>query len=143
MSQNKLSADIETKIEFYDLDPMGIVWHGNYIKYFEMARCKLLDKLGYGYEKMKDSGYMFPVTTVNIKYIKPLYFGNVIKVKAVLKEYENCIQIKYEVRNLKTNELTTKGVSMQMAYNIKEQKSSLTCPQHFINNVEKLLECNQ
>ena len=35
------SSEIEIKIPFYDLDPMNIVWHGNYIKYLEQARCKL------------------------------------------------------------------------------------------------------
>ncbi len=46
-------AEIEIEIPFYDVDSAGIVWHGNYVKYFEVARCVLLDKLNYNYIDMK------------------------------------------------------------------------------------------
>jgi hypothetical protein len=55
------SAEIALKIQFYDLDPMQVVWHGNYARYFEQARCALLDSIGYNYPEMKASGYAWPV----------------------------------------------------------------------------------
>ena len=44
------------KVAFFDVDSMEVMWHGNYVKYLEMARCELLDKLGYNYIAMKKDG---------------------------------------------------------------------------------------
>ena len=38
-------AETTIKIPFYDNDPMGVVWHGNYVKYIEIARCDALEKI--------------------------------------------------------------------------------------------------
>jgi acyl-CoA thioester hydrolase len=139
MNPPVLSAELEFAVEFYDIDSLQVVWHGNYIKYFEKARCALLNKIGYGYREMKDSGYTFPVTGISVKYISPLFFGNRVRAKAVLDEYENCLKIKYELLNAETGVLCTKGTSTQMAYDIAAGTSCFICPQIFIDRVEALL----
>ncbi|GHV54020.1 thioesterase [Spirochaetia bacterium] len=139
MQKNCLAADLEFNVEFYDLDPMQVVWHGNYIKYFEKARCALLDKIGYGYTVMRDTGFAFPVTGVQVKYISPLRMGDRVRARAILDEYENCLKIKYELFNVRTGELCTKGSSTQMVYDIAAAASRFTCPRVFIEKVEALL----
>jgi acyl-CoA thioester hydrolase len=134
-----LSAELEFDVEFYDVDPMQIVWHGNYIKYFEKARCALLDKIGYGYLAMRDSGFVFPVTGVSVKYISPFRMGDRVRARAVLGEYENCIKIKYELFNARTGERCTKGDSTQMTYDVAAAASRFVCPPVFIEKVEALL----
>ncbi|VEB42441.1 acyl-CoA thioester hydrolase, YbgC/YbaW family [Chromobacterium violaceum] len=47
----KLSHVIELEPAFHDLDPMDVVWHGNYVKYLEIARCALLERFDYNYRK--------------------------------------------------------------------------------------------
>jgi acyl-CoA thioester hydrolase len=139
MNIRSLNAEVEFIVEFYDLDPMQVVWHGNYIKYFEKARCALLNKIGYGYQEMKDSGYTFPVTGISVKYITPLFFGNRVQAKAILEEYENCLKIKYELKNVRTGLVCTKGTSTQMAYDVAAGESCFVCPRIFIDRVEALL----
>jgi acyl-CoA thioester hydrolase len=139
MNPHDLTAETEFSIEFYDLDPMDIVWHGNYIKYFEVARCTLLDKIDYGYKRMEESGFKFPVTDVSIKYIKPLKFRDRVRAKAILDEYENCLRIRYELYNAVTGELTTKGRSTQMTFSVAEKTSSFVCPPILISKVESYL----
>jgi acyl-CoA thioester hydrolase len=135
-----ISAEVEFKVEFYDVDPMNIVWHGNYIKYFEIARCALLNKIGYGYNEMKGSGYVFPVTAISVKYIRAFKFGDRIRARAVLVEYENCLKIKYELYNACTGERSTTGKSSQMAFNLLKGESCFVCPQVFIEKVEAILK---
>ncbi len=53
-----VSSYLDIKVPFYDVDSMRIVWHGHYVKYIEDARCVLLDKLGYNYLAMEESGYI-------------------------------------------------------------------------------------
>jgi acyl-CoA thioester hydrolase len=138
-----LSAEIEFDVEFYDADPMRIVWHGNYIKYFEKARCALLNKIGYNYIQMEESGYQFPVTSVSAKYVGSFKFGERVRALAILEEYENCLKIRYELRDAATGELRTKGNSTQMAIDAATGESRFVCPQIFIDRVETLFKERQ
>jgi acyl-CoA thioester hydrolase len=132
-------AEEEITVEFYDLDPMRVVWHGNYIRYFEIGRRVLLEKIRYGYDDMEKSGYVFPVVDISVKYLSSLKFNDRARIKAILIEYENCLRIKYEIRNAETGLLATKGVTTQMAYNTKTNESSFVCPQGLIERVEALI----
>lgn len=62
------------EVPFYDVDVMGIVWHGNYLKYFEVGRCSLLNDIHYDYFAMEKSGYLWPVVDTQIKFIQPAFF---------------------------------------------------------------------
>jgi acyl-CoA thioester hydrolase len=137
---DKIYEETEFTVQFYDVDSMNVVWHGNYIKFFEQARCALLKKIGYGYTEMKESGYAFPVTEIYAKYIRPLMFEQRVIAKASILEYENRLKISYELRDAKTGIVTTKGSSTQMAFNIEKQNSCFECPQILIGKVEKLLD---
>ena len=132
-------AEAETIIEFYSLDPMQMVWHGNYINYFELGRRSLLEKIGYSYNEMKDSGFAFPVVEISVKYLKPLRFKDRICIKAVLTEYENSLRIKYEIRNSETGAAVTRGLSTHMACDIKTGESCFVCPEVLIKKVECLI----
>lgn len=134
-----IEASVEFKVEFYDVDAMGVVWHGNYVKYMELGRCALLDKIGYGYNEMKESNYAFPVASLTLKYIKPLMFKQTAIIKSVLVEYENRIKIEYFIYDKESGELVTKGESIQMAFNMKTLSSCFQCPDCFIKKVEALL----
>jgi len=139
MSQKYLSAEIEFKVDFFEVDTMRVVWHGNYINYFERARCALLDKIGYNYIEMEKSGYIWPVADVKCKYIRSLSFGDTCRAKAILVEYENMIKINFELYNAKTGELTTKGSVSQMCVNMKTGETLFVSPKCWTDKVEYFL----
>ena len=60
-------AHVDIQIPFHDVDAMGIVWHGHYLKYFEIARCALLDSIGYNYAQMAESGYAWPIIGLRVR----------------------------------------------------------------------------
>jgi len=132
-------AEEEITVEFYDVDPLRVVWHGNYINYFEVGRRCLLEKIGYDYSQMEESGFAFPVTKISAKYIGSLHYKDRAKIKAILVEYENLLRIRYEIRNARTGQIITKGVSTQMAYDIKADKSCFECPEILISKINTLL----
>ena len=132
-------AEAETIIEFYDLDPLNVVWHGNYINYFEIGRSALLAKINYDYNEMANSGYAWPVVDISLKYRRPLHFKDRIRIKAILMEYENCLIIKYEIIKVQTGEITTRGVSTQMAFNIEAGDSCFVSPAILIERVEAFI----
>ena len=112
-------AETEIDVQFFDLDPMNIVWHGNYVKYLEIARCALLDSIGYNYMQMKDSGYMWPVIDVNLRYIGSAVFGQRLRVRAELVEWENRLKVDYLITCAGTGKRLTRASTTQVAVDIK------------------------
>ncbi|SDP19368.1 acyl-CoA thioester hydrolase [Ralstonia sp. 25mfcol4.1] len=113
---------------FHDLDPMNVVWHGNYIRYFELARCALLREIDYDYPRMRDSGYAWPVVDLRVKYMRPLVYGQAVEVHATIVEWENRLKIEYEVRDAASGQRLTKGYSIQVAVDMQTQEMLYVCP---------------
>lgn len=61
-------------IRYGETDMMGIVHHANYVLYFEDARTRLLEELGYPYERIEREGFQSPVVSVELHYGKPLHY---------------------------------------------------------------------
>ncbi|MCF6775308.1 acyl-CoA thioesterase [Thiotrichales bacterium 19X7-9] len=133
-----LSETTELEIPFFDVDSMRIVWHGNYIKYFEIARCRLLDKLGYNYVDMENEGLIWPVIDIRVKYIKPIYFKQVILIDAFIVEYENRLKIQYIIYDKQTGDKLTKAYSIQIAVNADTSEMYYQSPQHIIDKFTQL-----
>jgi acyl-CoA thioester hydrolase len=131
----ELKAEIQLKIPFQDVDVMGIVWHGNYLRYFEEARAELLDKVDYGYFQMKESGYAWPIVDARVKYIKPLHLQQIVQVKARLVEYECQLKIEYEVFDVETGERTTKGYTKQVAVDMESNEMCFVSPKVFLEKL--------
>ncbi|AWK86262.1 acyl-CoA thioesterase [Azospirillum thermophilum] len=134
-----ISADVTIQAQFYDLDPMEVVWHGNYVRYLEQARCALLDRIGYNYPDMAASGFMWPIVDMQLKYVRPIRFAQTVVVTATLSEYENRIRIDYRIRDEKTGELLTKARTVQLAVNANTGELSFESPSVLIEKVRALL----
>lgn len=122
------SADIELSPAFHDLDPMAVVWHGHYLKYFELARCALLQKIDYDYPQMRDSGYAWPVVDLRSKYVAPLRYEQKVKVAAKITEWENRLKIEYLVTDVESGKVLTRAYSIQVAVNMKTQEMCFSSP---------------
>jgi acyl-CoA thioester hydrolase len=122
------SVTVEITIPFHDIDSIGVVWHGHYAKYFEIARCAMLDSIGYGYQAMRESGYMWPVIDLHTRYIKPIFFDQKIKVTATLREWEYRLLIDYLIVDAVSAQRLTKGTSSQVAVDVKTHEMCLASP---------------
>ena len=119
MTEAEVEVEVEMEIPFHDVDVMGVAWHGHYVKYLEIARCVLLDKIDYNYPQMEASGYAWPVIDVRIRYPRPLYFQQKVKVKARLDEWENRLKVSYLIEDLETGQRLTKAYTVQVAIDMK------------------------
>jgi acyl-CoA thioester hydrolase len=122
-------AELDIKVQFFDLDPMQIVWHGRYVKYLEMVRCELLDKIGYNYEDMKASGYAWPIIDMHLRYAAPATFGQVLKARAELVEWENRLKIDYTISDAATGKRLNRATTMQVAVDIATGEMCFASPQ--------------
>ncbi|MCI5601484.1 MAG: acyl-CoA thioesterase [Hallerella porci] len=139
MSSQKVKAITKIQVQFYDLDPMNIAWHGNYVKYMETARCDLLSKIRYTYFEMEKAGYVWPVVQLHIKYIRPLHFMQKFRIETTLEEYDVCMKISYKFIDEETGKVITKAESTQMAVNVKTHESMIGSPKDFVERVDKYL----
>lgn len=92
-------ATVSVTVPFQDVDPSGAVWHGNYFRYFDTARCALLDRLEYGYRAMAESGYLWPIVDTRVRYLASVSFDAQLEVSARLTEWEFRLRIEYDVRD--------------------------------------------
>lgn len=139
MTHKQPSVSVDIQVPFYDLDPMQIVWHGNYLKYFEVARCALLDSFNYGYLEMNESGYMWPIVDSRIKFIHAASFDQKIQCTATLLEYENRIKIGYKIKCLESGQRLTKGYTTQVAVNLKTKELQLVSPNVLFDKLSRLI----
>ena len=135
-----LSAEVIIDVPFHDCDPMQVVWHGNYARYFEVARCELLRKISYDYLDMQASGYMWPIVDMRTKYIGSAVFTQKIIVKAELVEYESRLKINYVICCAKTGNKLTKGNTVQVAVDIATQEMQYVSPKVLQDKIESLNE---
>ncbi|MGB1197791.1 MAG: acyl-CoA thioesterase [Thalassotalea sp.] len=134
-----ISAFVEIEVPFHDCDPMNVVWHGSYARYLEVARCELLRKFNYDYLEMNDSGYMWPIVDMRLKYISSATFRQLIRVDAYLKEYESCLKIDYVITDAKTGDKLSKASTTQVAVDIASKEMQYASPQVLLDLVQGVL----
>ena len=134
-----ITAEISLQAQFYQLDPMNVVWHGNYVQFFEQARSALLSKIGYNYREMEASGFGWPIVDMRVKYVKPITLGQRFVVRATLIEYQNRIRIDYRVIDEASGAVLTKAQTTQLAVEIASGELSFESPAVFVERVRALL----
>ena len=124
-------AEIEVSPAFHDLDPMDVVWHGNTLKYLELARCALLQSFDYDYPQMRESGYVWPIVDLRCKYVRSARYGQRLRVRAELTEWEMRMRIDYVIRDADTDDVVTRAHTLQVAVEIASGEMSYATPEMF------------
>jgi len=124
------NCEVELTVPFHDLDPMQVVWHGNYFKYFEMARTALFDSFGIDlYTYFQKTDYLFPIIKTSTKHITSLRHRDRFICNAALTEVRYKIIVDFEIRLSKNGKICTKGRSEQVAVKYPEMEMMLIIPE--------------
>ena len=123
------------KVRYAETDQMGIVHHGNYAEYLEIARLDWLDELGVSYKSLEKEGIMLPVYELNTKFIKPAYFDDILRIETQLKELPRVkIEFSYQVFN-QDEELITTAYTI-LVFMDSETKRPIRCPEYILNKIK-------
>lgn len=139
MREALLTAEVELEVPFQDLDPMNIAWHGNYFRYFEAARVKLLRQIDYDYPAMEASGYSWPLIEAHVRFVQALRYGQLIRVQAGLAEWENRLKLHYLISDSKSGQKLTTGYTIQCAIEAKSGELQLVCPPTLLQRLKAYL----
>ncbi|MGS2718090.1 acyl-CoA thioesterase [Eionea flava] len=131
------------EVPFFDVDAYRVVWHGNYPKYFEIARCALLERVGCSYLKMENEGFFFPIVDMQIKYIKPLVFQQKLIFEAWFVEWDNRLKINYEIRDSETDEVYTKAKTCQFAIAMPNHITQFVSPPFLVESIDYWMDKNE
>lgn len=130
-----IHAEVEVVVPFFDIDVLGIAWHGHYCKYLEIARCALLDTIDYGYNTMRATGYIWPIVDLQLRYVKPARFEQRLKVAAELVEWEYRMKIKYRISDAESGEVLAKGTTVQAAVDSVSGEMAYASPDVFLERL--------
>ena len=123
------TCSVEMKVPFHDADPMQVVWHGHYVKYFEIARDELFARNGVNLlEYWHAAQILFPIVKLSVKYVLPIQFGMKFACHATLKEASRKIVFDFEVMASGEKRIFTKGTTEQIAVKYPEMESLLAIP---------------
>lgn len=127
--------EIEIRVRYAETDQMGVVHHGNYALYLEMARIEWLRKLGISYKSMEEEGIGLPVVSLSINFKKSAFYDDVIKVKTQLKKQPTAlVQFEYELTNQNDELLCTAEVVL--AFMDMKTKRPTRPPKYFLEALE-------
>lgn len=129
----------QVRVRFVETDPLGIVWHGNYIQYFEDGREAFGRAHGISYLDQKEHGYATPIVKSSTDHKLPLRYGDIATVKTIYVDSPAAKMVfRYEVYN-QNNQLVCTGETVQVFVdNIGNGELSLTVPDFFLEWKKKV-----
>jgi acyl-CoA thioester hydrolase len=104
-------SQAQVTVRYAETDMMGVVYHANYLPWFEVGRTTLLKEVGVPYRQLEAEGFRLPVLEISAKYLRPALYDDLITVITRLKE-KPIIRIKLEYEVRRGDELLATGQSI-------------------------------
>lgn len=136
--EGAINEIVEATVAFHDIDVVGVMWHGHYLKYLENARWALMNRIGFGFEVMRASGYAWPIVEMHVKYVQAARLGDQLHVRASLIEWQNRLTFNYLVTR-GDNERVARARSVQVAVDASSGALQFTTPQPLLECVQRAL----
>ena len=125
------SFEHKIRVRYGETDQMGYCYYGNYAEFLEIGRVETLRALGVSYKKIEISGIMLPVVELNIKYIKPSFYDDLLTIKTIINKKPSVkIEFEYEIYNEK-KELLTKAYT-KLVFVDKKNMKPCGCPKELL-----------
>lgn len=130
MSEYTRSHEVNIRVPFFDLDPMQIVWHANYLNYFEVARAALFENNGIDlYTFFEKQRLIFPIIKTTTKHILPLRHRDEIICKATLVDANIKIVVDFEIRRADNGKVCARGRTEQVTVKVPEMETLFSVPE--------------
>lgn len=136
LRDNKFYGETKIRVRYADTDKMGYCYYGNYPTYYEVGRTEFLRDLGLSYKRLEDEGFLLPIVTMDIKYLKPAKYDDLLTVRTYYKKFHSIkVEFDYEIYNQK-NELINTGYTKLAFVDVNTRKPT-KAPKYYIDALEK------
>jgi len=124
------------RVRYSDIDKMGYVYYANYGKYYEVGRVEAMRNLGVSYKYMEENGVSMPALSMNIKYVKPALYDDIINIKTIIDEIPtNRMKFIYKLYN-KNGNMINRGYTIHAFVSMKDNKP-VEIPEWLLRPLEK------
>ena len=104
---------------YADTDRSQVVYHANYLRYFEIGRTSLMRDLGYTYRKVEEAGYVYPIVELGVNFYSPLYYDDPMWIHSRPAELKRVkVKFDYIVTHAETGNIVCKGFTLHCALNL-------------------------
>lgn len=130
--------EIQVRVRYSETDQMGVVYHGNYLPYFEIGRVEWLRDKGISYKFMEDNGVALPIVSLTLNYKKPARYDDLLNITTIYKSQTSVkLEFDCEIRNV-NGELLTTAYFLLVFVDIKTGRPIM--PPEYINALLKKVE---
>lgn len=112
---SSISAEVAVEVAFADVDLAQVVWHGHYLRYLENARWALMNALEFRLQDMIDSGFLWPIVDLQVKYVRAARFGDRLVARASLVEWRQRLAINYLITDSADGGRVARARTVQVA----------------------------
>lgn len=134
-----ITHDTQIRVLYRDTDKMGVVYHANYLAFYEAARTEMFRSIGLPYTHLEQMNIAMPIVEVESKYKAPAFYDEVLTIRATIKELpEVRAVVEYEVYN-ETGAVINTGKTV-LGYVNMERKRPCRAPKEFIDELQKYFE---
>ena len=124
-----LRASTPILVPFHDVDVLEIAWHGHYLKYFEVARSRLMQTLQLDWPELRAGGVAMPIVEAHVSYRRPLPYNAAVKVEARIEEYCYAeLKIHYLITDERPGPSYAEGWTRQVYISIPERTALFEVP---------------
>lgn len=132
--QTSITHTVEQQVKFSEVDSLGIVWHGHYVRYFEDGREAFGDQFGLRYLDFYSHGYVAPIVHINCDYKRSLRYGDRMSIETTYIPCEPAkLNFEYRVINTSTKELIVTGATTQVFLDKDTSALQLSNPDFFLD----------
>jgi acyl-CoA thioester hydrolase len=130
-----ITSDVQLRVRYGETDRMGYAYYGCYPLYYEIGRTELLRQYGLAYRELEDSGILLPVVDLNVEYIAPALYDELITIKTIVKNKPGVkIIFFYEIFNSR-NELINKATTT-LVFVDKINRKPCRPPANFMKQID-------
>ncbi|MBN2539112.1 MAG: acyl-CoA thioesterase [Deltaproteobacteria bacterium] len=116
---------------------MGIVYHANYIKWFEVGRTELMREIGIVYSELELSGYKMPVTKIGCHYLSPARYDDVVVIETAITNLRRAsVRFDYVIRDEKKERILAEGFTLHPFINNKGK--IVRVPRYIVDKIKEM-----
>lgn len=124
------------RVRYAETDQMGVVYYGNYSQYYEVGRVEAIRNLGMSYKQIEEKGIVMPVTRVNMKYVLPARYDDLLRIVTIITEKpDKRITFRCEIYN-EQEQLLNYG-EVTLAFFDIQTKKSVHIPDFIMHPLQK------
>lgn len=129
------------RVRYADIDKMGIVYNGNYLRFFEIGRTELIRSLGMSYLEMEDNGYILPLVSAHIEFHKPAFYDDILTIETRIDPTRISATIRFDYFVFREKVIVASGYTVH-SFSKKGALKPIRPPKFFIEFIENKMITN-